>query len=207
MHVQCQNKIFNRVLGNIPKKFQPTAFVQTNQGMAQCQHHVYVSGWHSLLPGIKFKHQLDFSSNTRKNAHPIIHKGEVPPVLPVLLVSSLPRHCLSQRLVLIPDCSTCSYGFVQRFGYVCRECSQAEKNLAIGMAAVVYILLLLGVICFVIHVEGMVSNGSREKPAKPPGLIRRTLTRCRDIATKALPVATIKIVVVVWQILYQVRIG
>ena len=87
------------------------------------------------------------------------------------------------------DCSVCSEEYAMTLSFTCTECVDTRGGIAI--MAVVAVFSLCAVSALLVHLVSGEVDGARQ------GLIHRV--------TKRLPLQSIKIVVVVWQILTQVR--
>lgn len=91
---------------------------------------------------------------------------------------------------IIPDCASCEEGYVQGYQYSCRRCDGEDKKIAIGCMVAVLVFALL---VWALVVDRAGDGGCRDK----------LWTIC-DKIVKKIPVAAIKIVFVVWQIVTQV---
>lgn len=96
------------------------------------------------------------------------------------------------RLSIFADCSVCQKGYAASSVYTCTKCSDWSRAVALGVVIVVVILLVALMAVFVAFVASAKSVDSWRK------LFSNKLLR-------ALPLQSIKILVVVWQILTQVR--
>lgn len=90
---------------------------------------------------------------------------------------------------LVTDCSVCSEGHTGTLSFTCIECVNSRGGVAIVIS--VGIIVLFAGIALCMHLVSGEVDGAR------PGIIHRVIKR--------LPVQSIKIVVVMWQILTQVR--
>lgn len=95
---------------------------------------------------------------------------------------------LSDFRALREDCAVCAKGFASRIQYKCEKCEEEEGGMAlIAVFAVIVALLGLALIWYLILAE----NGLKGR-----GLVRRIM--------RNMPVQSIKIMIVVWQIITQV---
>lgn len=102
------------------------------------------------------------------------------------------------------DCSTCSEGYSLGFDYSCLNCSTPGTRLTKGLAAAAVVVVLLVVVTVLWQMGVMQDSEPRQRQATPEGRFERMLTYFRVLATKAPPLTATKIVVVVWQIIFQV---
>lgn len=86
------------------------------------------------------------------------------------------------------DCSICSTDYTMAMAFTCTKCMDSDGSAAI--ISVIAVLVLGAIIVLYMHLVSGEMDGARE------GIIHRV--------TKRLPVQSIKIIVVVWQILTQV---
>ena len=92
-------------------------------------------------------------------------------------------------ILLLPDCSVCSKNYAPSLSYTCRECS----NSAVGIAVATALTLLAAAVGIVI-VSHLLSG---EMVGSGRGIV--------DRLTRRVPMHSVKIVIIVWQILTQVR--
>lgn len=83
----------------------------------------------------------------------------------------------------------CSEDFTTTLSFTCAECVDSRGGIAI--MAVVALFSLFAIIALFVHLVSGEKDGARQ------GLV--------DLVTKRLPLQSIKIIVVVWQILTQVK--
>lgn len=123
----------------------------------------------------------------------------------------LPQHlpsCLSNTELFLPlqyrveplgsyhfscraDCAVCSDGYTASIGFNCDKCSGSAGGIILA-------IFLAGAAVFVvIVVAGYIVSGEQERTKK--GLVERTM--------RYIPLQSLKIVIVAWQILTQVRIA
>lgn len=88
------------------------------------------------------------------------------------------------------DCSVCTHDYTPTLEYVCNECSYSE-----GRLALVVVISVLSVAAFAVFVSFMVSE---EWEDARHGIVARI--------APYLPLQSLKIIVVAWQILTQVRV-
>lgn len=161
------------------------------------------TGYHSYAVSVT---HCSCSNNTRFFTKLETQADTLATRFPFLLSLTLPGACLSRSPTFKTDCSTCSKGYSAVAGYSCRRCTAKEKGLSAGVAVVVFALFyLLPAIWFGVHLEKMLSGESRGRPPIREGFVERKLVFFWNMVTKVLPLAAIKIVVVVWQIVFQVR--
>lgn len=88
------------------------------------------------------------------------------------------------------DCSVCSEEYALTLSFTCIECVDS-RGVGVAIMAVLVVFSLCAIVALFVHLVSGEEDGARK------GIIHR-VTRC-------LPLQSIKIVVVVWQILTQVR--
>ena len=92
---------------------------------------------------------------------------------------------------LFPDCSVCSKTYARGLDFICQRCSDGKKNIAITITVVIMVLIIaFGLAIFSYLVSAEVGGAGR-------GIV--------DRVTRWVPMQSIKIIVVAWQILTQVR--
>lgn len=97
------------------------------------------------------------------------------------------------------DCAVCTDGYASGSSYSCHECSGAAGRSATWLAAlalVVAVVVLVGLVSDLVRVVD--DNATRT-------VWGRRRSDCRRFVKKAFPLTAIKTVVVVWQIVTQVR--
>lgn len=112
-------------------------------------------------------------------------------------------------LLLYPDadCSLCAEGYSRGIAYSCRKCSSDARGSAVGFTITLAVIAVL-VTVMVLRRLGTVVDADRGEENDPSqGFARSRCASCQDLMIKVLPLSAIKIVVVVWQIIYQVRRG
>lgn len=92
-------------------------------------------------------------------------------------------------LACFADCSVCSEGYSRTLSFTCAECVDPGGGIAIMVVVAVFFLGAAIALCM--HLVSGEMDGARQ------GIIHRVARR--------LPLQPIKIIVVVWQILTQVR--
>ena len=98
--------------------------------------------------------------------------------------------CLLPRLVRVGiDCAICSEGYTAQLGFTCRDCSDSAGGIAI--ASFIVVATVFGVIVVVSYV---VSGEVGDKGHRFAVQLKRYI-----------PLQSVKIVIVAWQILTQVR--
>lgn len=122
-------------------------------------------------------------------------------------IPNIASRCL---FVLVPalrriDCSACSKGFSPGTDYSCRECSYYDTRRAAQIASAVIVGAILFAAGIYTYLGRRVDGETMEGLAAPQSCVRRKCTSFRDSLMKALPLTAIKILVVVWQIVFQVR--
>ena len=91
-----------------------------------------------------------------------------------------------------PDCSVCSKRYSGNLGFACNKCSDN----AAGVIALAVTMIIVFLLAFVAFLSYMLSGETR-------GADQSIVAR----VTRFIPLHSVKIVIVVWQILTQVRQG
>ena len=102
---------------------------------------------------------------------------------------------------MLSDCAVCEKDYAPGFQYSCRSCKGLDKWSAMGTAVALIIVVLIGVIFVLVDLVRVVDSSTIER-----GKLERRALLFRDRLVKALPLTAIKIIVVTWQIITQVRI-
>ena len=102
------------------------------------------------------------------------------------------------------DCSLCADGLSRGIAYSCRECSQKARAPAIGVSLIVVVVVSLLAVVILKSIGTAVGDDSEESKGASQGFAGSKCAWCHDMTMKVLPLSAIKIVVVVWQIIYQV---
>lgn len=89
------------------------------------------------------------------------------------------------------DCAVCSDGYSAQFGFICRECSDSAGGIVLAVA-----LAVVGIFAAVVVVS-YVTSGERDGSGQ--GVVERV--------ARYIPLQSVKIVVVAWQIVTQVRVA
>lgn len=105
----------------------------------------------------------------------------------------------------VADCAVCTQGFAPGVAYSCRECSASSKKLAAGLSAVVGIVVCLVAALISWRMGSVVNERTAEDVAVARSSRGPGRCFCPNLHMRMLPLSAIKIVVTVWQIIYQVR--
>lgn len=110
----------------------------------------------------------------------------------LFLVSSSP--CKS---LYLPDCAVCDEGYAPGMAYSCHQCSKGRTSLALALAAIVSLAVLA--VLVVIGRKLMFGTAMTPHDAR-----LATSSWCQRIR-QAIPYQAVKILIMVWQIVTQVR--
>ncbi|CAM9146371.1 unnamed protein product [Hapterophycus canaliculatus] len=105
-----------------------------------------------------------------------------------------------------PYCAVCAKGYAPGTAYICRECSGSGMASAIGVAATALLVVLLVaavVVSDLVRVMDDSGNNKRSEEGGARGVLNRGFGRCYAFSARAFPLTTVKIIVVVWQIITQ----
>ena len=86
----------------------------------------------------------------------------------------------------------------------CHDCSETRLIIEVVVVSAVSVVLLLAAIIIWRHLRRGVDDDLTGSPGTLEGFLQRKITFFQHIMMKALPLTAIKIVVVVWQIVFQV---
>ena len=115
------------------------------------------------------------------------------PIRPQINVD-MPRSCTCSPgcwpLLFWTDCSICSDGYTAQLGFSCNECSENNSR-GIAVAVVLVVAVVIAAVSMISYVmSGEAGLGAGQ------GVI--------DCLTRYIPLQSVKIVIVAWQILTQV---
>lgn len=105
------------------------------------------------------------------------------------------------------DCAVCAEHFSARIGYSCEECSERTRRLAVGLVVAALVVVLLAAALVLKDLGSALKDDTGEGMDVRRGLVARKCSMFMGSLMKVLPLRAIKIVVVVWQIVSQVRRG
>lgn len=101
----------------------------------------------------------------------------------------IPLFLLFAMMAVLADCAICSDGYAPQLGFTCTKCLGSASGLV--LAAFVLVVIVFAAVA----VASYVTSG--ERPGKQRGLVERF--------ARFIPLQSLKIVIVSWQILTQVR--
>ena len=107
-------------------------------------------------------------------------------------------------LVPYADCSVCAEGYSRGIAYSCRKCSTSAKGSALGLSITAALVGLLLAVLLLRRLGTVVDHGPEGDTGVQDDVAEPKCAACQDFVVKVIPLSTIKIVVVVWQIVYQV---
>ena len=93
---------------------------------------------------------------------------------------------------------------MKAFDGSCLDCAESSLIIAAVVVSAVFVFLLLAAIITWRHLRRGVDDDLTGSPGTLEGFLQRKITFFQHIMMKALPLTAIKIVVVVWQIVFQV---
>lgn len=100
----------------------------------------------------------------------------------------------------MPDCAACDTGYAQGSKYSCFSCTGEKKDIAVAWAVMAPLLLLAVGVVVVWDLTGV-----RGQSDQRGGKFWERIAFFRHRFVEALPMASVKILVVIWQIVTQVR--
>ena len=100
------------------------------------------------------------------------------------------------------DCAVCDEGYDSGFQYSCHSCQGSDKSAAIGKAIAVLVIVMFVVALGVTYLVDVVDQPISERR----GRWERRVSSFRDGLVRAIPLTAIKIVLVCWQIISQVKL-
>lgn len=117
-------------------------------------------------------------------------------------------HC---RPTTVADCAACAQGFAPGVAFSCRKCSGSTMQSAIGLAVVMFLVVLPMAALLFSSLGSLMKEGEEEEEDEDDEdvkLAQRTWKQrywsWQRLVVKMLPLTAIKIVVTVWQIISQV---
>ncbi|CAM9428829.1 unnamed protein product [Scytosiphon promiscuus] len=105
-----------------------------------------------------------------------------------------------------PYCAVCADGYAPGTAYICSECSGSSMESAVGVAATALAVILLVVAIVVSDLVQIVDgngNNQQSEEGGARGALTRGFARCYAFSARAFPLTSVKIIVVVWQIITQ----
>lgn len=99
------------------------------------------------------------------------------------------------------DCAVCARYYAPGFAYSCRSCVGDERALAIGVFSAFLVVAVMVVALVIAHLVRKIDHSGGSKSALQTMGCWSFIRRVAD----AIPITAVKIVVVVWQIVTQVR--
>ena len=99
------------------------------------------------------------------------------------------------------DCAACDEGYGSGFQYSCSSCQGSHKWAGIGGAVAVSVVAIVVVALGVAYLVGVVDRPISERSV----MWERRILNFRDGLVRAIPLTAIKIVLVAWQIITQVK--
>ena len=99
------------------------------------------------------------------------------------------------------DCAACAEGYDSGFLYSCHSCRGSDKWVGIGGAVTVLVVAMVVTALGVAYLVGVVDRPISERN----GMWERRVLNFQDGLVRAIPLTAIKIVLVSWQIITQVK--
>lgn len=91
---------------------------------------------------------------------------------------------------LCADCSLCEDGYTSGVGFSCIKCTPSNKKLSIALVATLAVILVVACVAIVLHLLS--------------GEMTGTGRGCIDRMARRIPLQSVKVIIVAWQILTQV---
>ena len=101
------------------------------------------------------------------------------------------------------DCAVCVKGYAPDSNYRCHRCSESIRRAGVGAAVVMIVASVLLLVLAVWDIRRAAFDGLENEINRSEW--QRKMSSCIDVMRKAFPLAALKIVLVVWQIITQVR--
>eukprot|EP00904_Undaria_pinnatifida_P012520 jgi/Undpi1/8399/HiC_scaffold_25.g10867.m1 len=106
-----------------------------------------------------------------------------------------------------PYCAVCADGYARGTSYSCHRCSHESVQSAVGIMVVVSSAILLIAAILISHMWSVVhekDEGEEKREEERSGSSwGRKFQNCRAMVVRVVPLTAIKIVITVWQIVYQ----
>ena len=116
------------------------------------------------------------------------------------------RKCIPRTpLLRSADCAVCKKNYAEGVSYSCTKCSSANDRSAVGLAVFIAVAALMATTVLLSYL-GRGTDEWAEERSSGRGCWQRFTLNSHDFLLKVFPLTAIKIVVVVWQIVFQVRI-
>lgn len=103
------------------------------------------------------------------------------------------------------DCAVCAEGYAPATGYSCLKCSSGVKLSAIGLTATVIFAAVVMLSILFTDIKTVVNENEEQGTEEVRDFWEQRYRSCHTFLVNMLPLAAIKIVLTVWQILSQVR--
>lgn len=110
----------------------------------------------------------------------------------------------SPYITRFADCAVCNEGYAPGSGRRCHACSEENAGFALGVSTTVLLLVVFVVVSVVSYLLQMVGDGPHDALDQPRRWWRGKRCFVRRPLVESLPLSTIRIVVVVLQIVIQV---
>lgn len=101
------------------------------------------------------------------------------------------------------DCAVCAEHFSPRIAYRCGECSEKARRSAAGLVVATFVVVMVVAVVLLKHLGSVADSDGRGAGARRISIQRKCVS-FQNSLMKVLPLTAIKIVVVVWQIVFQV---
>ena len=103
------------------------------------------------------------------------------------------------------DCAVCAEGYAPGSSSRCHKCSGENKGMAVGFSTTILALALIVALVVVSDLLQIEGDRAVETQNEPQNCLHGNLSHLRKFLVKAIPMSAIRIVVVVLQIVVQVR--
>lgn len=113
-----------------------------------------------------------------------------------------------RRIATIADCAVCKDNYAPGIAHSCHKCSGRSLGSAVGLVLLTLMVILGGLAVAVAYLVALVRVGgsAEEEQEAPRGCWKWRLGSCHSFLRKVFPVTSMKVIVVVWQILTQVNV-
>ena len=106
----------------------------------------------------------------------------------------------------VADCAVCADGFAPLAAYKCRDCSDTSLPSAEGLAVAMVVILVSVAAVLSAHLMRTIDSGDDVENGVANGSLEQRCVHVENIVVKVFPLMAVKIVVVVWQIISQVKL-
>ena len=107
---------------------------------------------------------------------------------------------------IVTDCAACAEGFAPWTAFECRQCLDAGRPSSVGLSVTIVIMVIAGAAALSAYLMRAIHSGDvQDETEITRGSMERRCINLENVFVKVFPLTAVKIVVVVWQIISQVK--